>query len=68
MSAPAHPAPADLLRVLAGNTAGAAVRDAGGRRPLRAGRLSLDGGPAATPHRMAPFPLPGPGPYTAGAL
>ena len=29
MSAPAHPAPADLLRVLAGNTAGAAVRDAG---------------------------------------
>ena len=29
MSAPAHPAPADLLRVAAGITAGAAVRDAG---------------------------------------
>jgi len=29
MSAPAHPAPADLLRVPAGSTAGAAVRDAG---------------------------------------
>lgn len=29
MSAPAHPAPADLLRVPAGTTAGAAVRDAG---------------------------------------
>ena len=29
MSAPAHPAPADLLRVPAGTTAGAVVRDAG---------------------------------------
>jgi threonyl-tRNA synthetase len=29
MSAPAHPAPADLLKVPAGTTAGAAVRDAG---------------------------------------
>ncbi len=29
MSAPAHPVPADLLRVPAGTTAGAAVRDAG---------------------------------------
>ena len=29
MSAPVHPAPADLLRVPAGTTAGAAVRDAG---------------------------------------
>ena len=29
MSAPAHPAPADLLRVPAGTTAGAAARDAG---------------------------------------
>ncbi|MFM9034376.1 MAG: threonine--tRNA ligase [Mycobacterium sp.] len=29
MSAPAHPAPAGLLRVAAGTTAGAAVRDAG---------------------------------------
>ena len=29
MSAPAHPAPATLIRVPAGTTAGAAVRDAG---------------------------------------